>query len=245
VISSINILSARRAYEFRNDGLRLTVLTIKPVQQAIQQAFDFQLAQVGTPIALFGDILGTIPPGLVFNYGLFAAEGESANSIPIRLLHVEPQRIIIDVVGPSSAIGDIYERFKQTVQAVADALKIDVGTPIIGDVLRTREYSELTAQCSWPLKAIFAPSIQSLLSQAAGMGTSEHDTVFEPSIYAQPQQVGRGSSGAISSSNSLTLQLAPRLGTNPEDNVHFSGALLDSDSHIAYIKALDEALSAS
>jgi hypothetical protein len=243
MIQDIKVLSARRAYEFRADDLRLTILTTKPVQDAIQQVFNFQLAQVGTPVPTFGSVPGTIPPGIAFNFGLWAQQGGA--SLPIRFLHIEQRRLVIDVAGPSSAIDSIYERLRLVVQEITQALNLATDTAAIGEPERIRDFSEITAKCSWPLEAVFVPAVRGLFAEAAGMGESAQDTVFMPTVYAQPHAVGQESLGAIGIGpfESTTFQFAPRAGTLPEERVHFSGALLTTEAHIEYLRQVDAALS--
>lgn len=242
MLNDLRVLSARRAYEFPADALRLTTLTTKPVQEAVQQTFHFQLAQVATPIATFGDVPGTIPPGLVFNYGLWTREGEV--SVPIRLLHIEQKRIVIDVAGPSAAIAGIYEQLRYVVLEIARALNIAGDAPVLGEPERTKDYSEITAQCSWRLDSIFAPGVGALFAQAAGIADNDSNAWLAPTVYARPQAIGQESPGTITIPDSRVMQFSSRMGTRPEEQVHFSGAALDTEAHIAYLRELDAILTA-
>jgi hypothetical protein len=241
MLEDIRVLSGRRAYEYPADALRLTVLTTKPVLDIIQQAFSFQLAQVGTPMAIFGDVPGTIPPGAVFNFGLWAEEGQP--SVPIRFLHIEPRRIVIDVGGQSTTIAPIYERLRLVVQEIGRALNISGEAPIIGEHEHIRDFSEITARCSWRLDALFLPAVRDLLEHAAGITADDRDMLPAPTLYVRPLARGEESPGGVAVSDNHILQLGSRLGTRIEDHVHYSGALLDSDAHLAYLKELDAALS--
>src|SRR5258708_3755498 len=98
----IAVLTSRRAYEFAADQLRLTILSTQPVYSQMQQAFQFQAVQVGTPQETFGPVPQTSPPGLVF--GLGAAVSPEGQVIPIRALVFEPRRIVLDVAGPSQSV---------------------------------------------------------------------------------------------------------------------------------------------
>lgn len=70
----IKLIASRRAYEFPPDALRLTMLSLAPIVQRLQEIFAFQFAQVGTPSPTFGPVAQTLPPGLVFTMGTFASE---------------------------------------------------------------------------------------------------------------------------------------------------------------------------
>lgn len=238
MIENMKVISSRRAYEFPTDALRLTMLTTKPVQELIKDVFRFQSAQVAAPLPLFGDVPATIPPGLVFNYGLWATEGHSA--VPIRLIHFEQTRIIIDVAGPSSAISPIYDRLISVMTEIGGVLGVTSDYPIIGQHTRMRDYSEIAVKCSWKLDSLIAPELRALVGHAAGFEPGNVLQSLSVSLFARPEATDLPSLGGIGVTDSRVLQFAPRLGTNPEDNNHFSGALLDSDAHIAYLRQLDE-----
>ena len=86
----VSIISARRSYEFPQDGIRLTLLSTQPVVAFIKDAFSFEFAAVATPMETFGPIPNTLPPGVVFNYGIAPSPEESGT--PIRFLHIEQRR---------------------------------------------------------------------------------------------------------------------------------------------------------
>src|SRR5581483_2971695 len=108
MLAQVKILTSRRAYEFSPDALRLSSVSIQPVQYQIQQLFNFQSSAIGTPMATFGEVPSTFPPGIVFNIGVWIHQEE--HIVPIRFLHFEQNRIVIDVVGPTIAIDDIADR---------------------------------------------------------------------------------------------------------------------------------------
>src|SRR5947209_3127631 len=110
MLEQIKLLSSRRAYEFRPDDLRLSVLSVKPVQEQITQLFQFQTSIMGTPMATFGDVPVTYPPGFVFDMGVWISQNKQV--IPIRFLHFEQRRIVIDVAGPSFAITAIFDQLQ-------------------------------------------------------------------------------------------------------------------------------------
>ncbi len=236
MLQQVKLLAARRAYEFSPDDLRLTVFTLKPVQDAIQQSLHFQLATVGSPLPTFGEVPATLPPGVVFNWGLWPSEDEVL--IPIRFLHIEQRRIVIDVAGPSSALAPIFEHVRRI---VAEA-PVAHDTPVIGEPERIRDYSEISAKFSWPLDAVFPPKIRKLFSHAMGLPAGQRDVLMAPSLYMQSQPVHEEARGAVTIADSQVLQFAARVGTHPDDRVYFSGAPLDSDAHLAYLKELDAIL---
>ncbi len=236
LLQQVKLLAARRAYEFSPDDLRLTVFTLKPVQDAIQQSLHFQLATVGSPLPTFGEVPATLPPGVVFNWGLWPSEDEVL--IPIRFLHIEQRRIVIDVAGPSSTLAPIFEHVRRIVAEIPVAHD----SPVIGEPERIRDYSEISAKFSWSLDAIFAPKVRKLLAHAAGIPSNQREMLAAPSLYMRPQSVQEEAQGAVTIADSQVLQLAARKGTLPDEHMYFSGAPLDSDAHLAYLKELDAIL---
>jgi hypothetical protein len=65
---------------------------------------------MGSPIATFGEVSVTYPPGFVFAMGVWISQEKQI--LPIRFIHFEQRRIVIDVVGPSSAITAIFEQLR-------------------------------------------------------------------------------------------------------------------------------------
>src|SRR5260221_5979497 len=111
MLEQVKLLTSRRAYEFRPDDLRISMLSTKPVQEQIQQLFQFQTAMMGTPIATFGDVPVTYPPGFVFDMGVWISQDKQI--IPIRFLHFEQSRIVIDVAGPPVALTPSFHGLRQ------------------------------------------------------------------------------------------------------------------------------------
>src|SRR6266481_2653164 len=107
MLEQIKILSSRRAYEFQQDDLRLSVVSARPVQQQFQELFRLQTSAMGSPSPTFGEVPATYPPGFVFDMGIWISPGEQL--VPIRFLHFEQYRIVIDVAGTSDALTPIFE----------------------------------------------------------------------------------------------------------------------------------------
>lgn len=236
MLEQIKTLTSRRAYEFRPDDLRLTLLSTEENQELIKQLFHFPLANIGTPITTFGPIQNMLPPGLVFNLGRWVSpEGQV---IPIRFLHFEPRRIVIDVAGPSGAIDFI---FQQLCEGLADQHLVD-GTPVIGEPQQILDYSEITARFSTTLQILFAQKVREVLLKALSSKGSGEELVVSPTVYLQMETRGKESTGAVVSPDSRVFQLAPRLETRPEEHIYFSGAPLDSETHLAYLEELEAAL---
>lgn len=224
------LLTARRAYEFRPDDLRLSVLSTLQAQQQVSRLFDFQITQIGTPLQTFGPIPTTMPPGVIFDYGVAST---SEMNVPIRFLHFEPFRIVIDVAGPSGTIDWVYEQLRQSLLDIKD---FD-GSPAVGESLRMIDYSEISTQLSFGLEDLLSEPVNRLTQDA--FGDSERNLkVFPASVnflsIDPAHEIGQQSFAGPS--------LQVRAGTTLEDKIYFSTANLPTDSHLAWLEELDNEL---
>src|SRR5437763_4286557 len=69
MLEQVKILTSRRAYEFGADTIRLSMLSIQPIQQQIQQLFGFQSSAIGSPLPTFGAVPATYPQELFSIWG--------------------------------------------------------------------------------------------------------------------------------------------------------------------------------
>jgi hypothetical protein len=226
----VTFLTGRRAYEFRPDDLRLSTISIKPIQEAIQELFSFQLSTIGSPMPTFGEVPLTFPPGVVFNTG--AWKSPENNFAPIRFLHFEPRRIVIDVAGSSAALTSIYEQLR----ILLDGIQTADGSQLIGKPENVLDYSEISARFPFPLDTIISQPLRKLLS-----GITK-ESVLVPTLIIQSFSGGQVLSGTAGLNDASAFTLAPRAGTRLEDHIYFSSAPLDSDAHLSYIKELEAAL---
>lgn len=236
MIEYTKILVARRSYEFQPDDLRLTVLTTAEVSRQVQDHFSFQMLQVATPLQTFGPIPITMPPGLVFDYG--TTQTPEYEPAPIRFLHFEPQRIVVDVAGPSSAIDWTFERL----QLILEEVRAPDGSPAIGEPASIREYSEISARYSFGIEEIIGGPLLDHAGETFGgkgltvMPLGIKFRAVEPSAAVHPIEIG-----SMSFSQGSFVEL--RAGTSPEDKTFFSAAELPTDEHLSWLEALDRRVS--
>lgn len=233
MLEQIKLLSSRRAYEFRSDDLRLSTMSLKPIQDQIQQLFQFQSSAMGTPMATFGDVPITYPPGFVFDMGIWITQ--DTHVVPIRLLHFEQRRIVIDVAGPSSAITGIYEQLRRFLSTV----QTPDGSPIIGEPERVLEYSVMNVQFPFSLEVLFAPSLRKLVNKVIDGTSNADDLAFTPTLAIQKQAVGQEITKVAAPEESAAFTLGPRIGTKPEDHIYLSCAPLDSEAHLGFLNELE------
>jgi hypothetical protein len=235
--SKVKVLSARRAYEFSPDDLRLTLLSVSAVIERIQDTFKFQQALPGTPTPTFGPVPQTLPPGLAFGTGSFVSE--ETGVVPIRLLHFEPRRIVLDVAGHSSTIGPIYLYLTELLKG----LVASDGTEAIGQYTRILDSSEITAKLSFPAGQTLAPALLDVFT--AALGANGHGKVGVPTIGVQLQDPNAEFAG-VTGGNQVggpAIQLALRQGRQLSEQIYYSVAPLTTEAHIEYLAKLEGALS--
>lgn len=225
------ILTSRRAYDYAPDDIRLTVLSTPAVQQVIQQLFNFQVVQIGTPPGLFGPVPLTTPPGLVFATGVHTLPDNTF--IPIRSVHIEPRRIIVDVAGPSSDIDPVFARLTD----VLSAWRALDGTPMIGDPVSTHDYSEASVHFPFPPDVILPVPLRDVVSRSLGTGA---DTALVPLLEIRTAPLNAEYGGAAIGPQAFHLEL--RAGATPAQRLYFSGAPLPSDGHLQLIAQLADLL---
>lgn len=239
MLENIKILTSRRAYEFRIDDIRLSALSTKQVQEQVQQLFQFQASMMGSPAPTFGDVPATYPPGFVFDMGAWISS-EEQQLVPIRFLHFEQRRIVIDVAGSSSALTPIFERLRH----FFSGLHAQDGSPVIGEPERVLDYSEITAKYPFSLDAVIAPPLRDLLNTTLNKGSKKEQKsrLMVPSFAVQFYLANQELAVGPVANDVRVLTFAQRAGTRPEECIYFSGAPLDSDTHLNYLNELEKAL---
>lgn len=237
MVRDVRILTARRAYEFRMDELRLSAFTTGPVAQKVIAAFAFRSFDVAQPMPTFGPVTRTLPPGAVFNWGsLSLADGSLA---AVRFLHFEQQRIVFDVAGPSSAVDLAFE----TLGAAIAGVRTPDGYAAIGEPVGIREYSELTVRLFISVADLLPASLRQVYTKAAaGIGESlALSPVPHLGVYPAPAAGNYpGIPAGVDSFRSFTLAL--RKDSPLDGDVYFSAAPLSTEAHVAYLQEVEEAL---
>ncbi|MEO8970649.1 MAG: hypothetical protein ABI406_03505 [Ktedonobacteraceae bacterium] len=236
MLEQVKILTSRRAYEFSPDALRLSSLSIQPVQHQIQQLFNFQSSAIGTPIATFGEVPSTFPPGIVFNIGAWIHQEE--HIVPVRFLHFEQNRIVIDIAGPTVAIDGIADRLFHFLSG----LRAADGSEVVGEPVRILDYSEITAQFSYPLDTLFARPLRRIFSKMVSRGVDDLSMTLVPIIGIQAFPSDEVLPGMQITNDPRAFTFSLRSGTRPEENIYFSTAPLDSEAHLAYLEHLATSL---
>lgn len=238
MLEQMKILTSRRAYEFRQDEFRLSVLSTRPVQRQFQELFRFQAAAMGTPSSTFGDVPATYPPGFVFDMGVWISPDEQL--VPIRFVHFEQRRIVIDVAGPSSAITAIYNRIKE----FFSNLHAPDGTPVIGELERTLDYSEITAHFPFSLDALLAEPFRTLLKNVLSEDSTQ-DSIMLPTFSAQVYPINQELADVPPLNDVRSLSFSLRAGTRPHQHIYLSTTPLDSEIHLRYLQQLEATFSST
>lgn len=236
MIDKVTTLTARRAYEFRLDELRLSVLSVAEVHQQIQQFFTFQVTAVGPPQPTFGAVPRTMPPGVVLDYG--STQTPENIPVPLRFMHFEPMRIVIDVAGPSSAIDWTYEQLKR----ILGEVKSPDDSPIIGEPVRIRDYSEIVAHFDFDFEDLVSGPLLELAKETFGGDVRDVLPLglkFRAVASDEEVDPGKIDRREFSEGNSIEL----RSGTRPQDRIFYSVTEMPTDRHLAWLEALDQRLS--
>jgi hypothetical protein len=235
MMDQVKILTARRSYEFRPDELRLTVLSVAEIHDRIRKFFSFQAAGVGTPQQTFDSVPLTMPPGVALDFG--TTQTPEADPTPMRFMHFEAQRIVIDVAGPSSAIDWTFDELQRI---LADKKAPD-GSPVIGEPQSIRDYSEISGHFDFDFEDMVAGPFLELAQETF---KEEGKRVLPLSIKFQPVNTGAevhpGQIGLTAFSQGNHIEF--RAGTRPEDRTYFSTTSLPTDQHIAWLEALNQRL---
>lgn len=234
------VLTARIGYEFTLDDLRLSMLCMNAIMQQIADTFKFRAFGVATPQATFGPVPNALPAGAVFQLGTWVIP-DNSQIVPIRFLNIELQRIVIDVAGPSSALGAIYQRLREVVAATS----APDGSPIIGEPLRTLRFSELSVTLPFALDSILTPGVRALLTRYLPNAEMSDSVTLTPSLDVRGFSDKAPFSGALTSGDGFTITLSPRASISPDQHVIYSGAPLETEQHIRFINELVSLLSPS
>jgi len=239
MLEQVKIITSRRAYEFGADSIRLSTVSIQPIQQQIQQLFGFQSSAIGTPITTFGTVPSTFPPGIVFDIGAWIHQEQ--HIVPIRFIHFEQNRIVIDIAGPTGAIDGIADRLFHFLSGLQAA----DGSPVVGEPERVLEYSEITAQFSYPLETMLAKPLQKLLGKTMNIGSDNKSRTMIPTIAIQAYPTEEVLPSVPGANDNRAFTFALRSGTQPDQHIYFSGAPLDSETHLNYLNELEAAFTKS
>jgi len=238
MIADARLITARRAFEFGPDELRLTVLSIPQVREAIARIFAFQTAQVATPMPTFAPPMITVPPGLVFEIGVLNLPDSSP--MPIRFLHIDGRRIVVDVAGPTSGAVAVFNALKET---LANTRSPD-GGPAIGQFKRTQDYSEISVKFGFSPDSLLAPGLRDLFNRmfSSPPGLDTPAGIVVPSLRFGIVSPTDDYVGSPQGNDQSRYAIDLRLGSLPSDNNYYSSAPLDTESHLKYLADLGTTL---
>jgi hypothetical protein len=239
MLEQVKIITSRRAYEFGPDSIRLSTLSIQPIQQQIQQLFGFQSSSIGTPMTTFGTVPLTFPPGIVFNLGVWIHQEKDI--VPIRFIHFEQNRIVIDVAGPSGPIAGIAERLFHFLSGLQAA----DGSPVVGEPERVLDYSEITAQFPFQVDNMLSKPFQKLLGKTMNVGSDNTSRTMLPTIVVQAFPTDEVLPSVPDANDPHAFTFALRSGTRLDQHIYRSGAPLNSETHLTYLNELAVALTKS
>ena len=233
MVDQVKVISARRAYEFRPDNLRLTSLTVREVVGMVQEEFDFRGVSITTPPPTFDDVPATIPPGLVFNVG--AIKLNSGQTAPIRFMHFEPARVVIDAAAPTSAIDEVFGRLSELLGEV----RSPDGSLAMGEPERVRDYSEVSVRLYGRFNQLLSEPVRAAANQM--FATEDNAETVPVTLILQVADT----SLPLSRPDSGQAIVQVRAGTSPDEQIYFSSTDLPSDKNVEWLKTLEEHLGKS
>jgi hypothetical protein len=139
---------------------------------------------------------------------------------------------VIDVAGSSNALTPIFELLHQF---LAQIETVD-GFPLVEKPKRILDYSEISANFSFSLDALIPQPMRKILTSIA------KGPFLVPTLIIQPVTSEQTLAGTAANSDSHAFTLAPRSSSQPEDHIYFSGAPLDSEAHLKYLKEWSTAM---
>src|SRR5437764_680938 len=127
----------------------------------------------------FGPIENTIPPGVVCDIG--AVSFPEGSATPIQFIRFESQRVVIDIAGPSSTIGVVFEHHQQILATVA----VPDGSAAMVTPARVLDYSEISGRFAHAPEALLSPALRAVLKRALGAETEGGEILLAPAVRAR------------------------------------------------------------
>jgi hypothetical protein len=236
-VEDILILSARRAYDFHVDDIRLSLLSNRAVIQHIQDAFAFEVAAAAEPPETFGPVQDTMPPGLVFHLGL--APFPSGSATPVRYIHIEAQRIVIDISGSSDIIDSTFAMLMELIGTI----ETSEGDPAVGTPYGIRDYSDIRFRGAFHSGALAPPGVLEALASSMSNQRAEPSELI-PSMLIRLSPPGEPYLGGGTPTFD-SLRLENRAGTTPEENIYVSAAPLRTQNHLSFLERIEALFSGS
>jgi hypothetical protein len=222
-----SLLSARRSYEFAVDDVKLTLLCLTSVLDAIRSKFQFAGTEIASPPSHFGMVLPSNPPGVVLSFGITPFP-EGSGTV-VRNILIDSRRVVIDVAGPSEVLDPTFDLLKETVSGLLSA----EGASPLGEVQRTMDYSEIVIKDPRILQVLFSPAALEILRQT---DTSNPADVIIPSARFRIARTGAEYPGTIE--DHLNIHFDYRAGSKIEDELIFCGAPMDSGQLVSLVERL-------
>lgn len=229
----VAVIGARRAYIYSADVIRLSQLTNAFAISLIKEAFSFDYSAVASPSETFGLVPVTSPPGLVFYYG--SVEGAEGSRIPVRFINIEPERVVIDVAGPSSLIDKVFDQLVLQVGKVDQQFSEVLAKSVIDKI----DQSDLRFRAEFDIGSLVAPAVMKAIADTSG--SLPADLALVPSVTVRPV-LKNVPFQDYADERYRNFFLDIRLGFPPDERILASVAPLSTDDHQAYLRSLENAL---
>jgi hypothetical protein len=233
-MQDVSIIGARRSYEYLPDQIRLTLLSNTHAVQHIQQAFGFDYGAVVQPAETFGPVASTVPPGLAFYYGVVPfPEGQLT---PIRFIHIEPTRVVIDVAGPTHVLEEVFRVLMELLITIGEVS----GESIAPSPFTVRDQSEVRFRGSFDPRALIPLGAYEAISDSLSLFGAE-GLALVPTIIVKPVDSASPYAGD-SEAPYKNFVLDVRAGFPPNERIFYSVAPLGTGAHLQLLERIDAAL---
>ena len=228
MLTDVRIISSWRAYLFRGDDIRLSMLTTPQVMEALDTAFNAEELSIQTPPSLFRRHRLTNPPGLVLSHGSWV--GPDEEGVPVRAIHASADQIVISIAGPSKYIDLIYDRLV----TVVNQIPAPDGGSIIGHPVETKDRSVVSFRLQGLTELLRPPALMSAVKTVSGL---KGDLVTAVRFVPWP---GSEDYDVDPTLRHREFALEPLSGWPPELGAFRSIAPLPSDEHLSYLELLSQ-----
>lgn len=232
VALDVTVVSSRRSYEFKFDDLRLTVLSTPSNREALRALLRCDSVAVTQPPPTLFPVTATIPPGLVFSSGEWMID--SGEQFPIRYVHIEPTRIVIDVAGPSEVIDQVFEAIVRW----AATLHLHDGHRAVAEPYAAHDQSEISTLIGIRASDLLQPWVAKALTVARPAESKRVHYDIAPTYMVRfvPREAEFQPGPAPPE-----FVLEHRSSTRLDEGRLFSIASLDSGRHVRLLETIWEA----
>lgn len=178
---------------------------------------------------------------LIFGSGLFTSK--DGREIVIMKMNIESRKIVVDVIGASTYLDEIYQVVKEALASFVEELEDGFLTPLVvaqeTEMVSQLDFSPMKLFPSVLMKKIMPDTLEMASGELAKAHIGTMQAVFQIDYEILDQKILRD--GRITlTRKELIIQTAN--GRSFEEKAFASKAPLSSDDHIKFLESLEKAL---